>query len=118
MIFAVSDVVWQSIIAAICTIILGYFQYRAAQKVKEVKRDLDVHNEAVGGHMEEMARVGRSTHALVNSAMAAQLRLAAMKARALADVQPTKDNIRDAELAETLLVEHIRKQEVADKDCT
>lgn len=39
-IWAVSDVVWQALIAGAVTVTLAYMQMRAARKVEEVKRTL------------------------------------------------------------------------------
>lgn len=57
--------------------------------------------------LEEMAVVADKTHALVNSAMTAQLRLVAKSARLLADHTKNPEHIKDAVEAEKLLAEHI-----------
>jgi hypothetical protein len=64
--------------------------------------------------LEEMALVGEKTHTLVNSNMGAQLKLTATVSRRLALITKDDSDQEAASIAETLLHEHERKQEVVD----
>ncbi len=54
------------------------------------------------------------THTLVNSAMAAQLRLHAQTARAKADITSDPADVAVADMAERMLREHEAKQATID----
>jgi hypothetical protein len=64
--------------------------------------------------LDAMALVGEKTHALVNSAMAAQLKIAAVALRRIANDSKNVDDIAAAELAEKNLFDHQEKQKAAD----
>jgi ribonuclease HII len=86
----------------------------AATRVEEVKADLHASNAEKNAKLDNIAQLSEKTHALVNSAMGAQLRLTAETARALADVDPASVNVTAANLAERLYREHQVKQAAAD----
>jgi hypothetical protein len=98
---AVSDAVWQALIAGVVTIVLAYMARRiekktdvAAVKVEEVRKTLEVNTTATEATLAAIAATGEKTHTLVNSAMGAQL---------------------VAELAEEMLLNHQQKQAVVDR---
>jgi hypothetical protein len=71
MLFAVSDVVWQALIAAVVTIVLTAMQQRnanrAAKEAAEVKSDLLVHTAETRDAIAENTAITKVTHDLVNS---------------------------------------------------
>lgn len=150
---AVSDTVWNGVIAAIVAVMLAWMNHRAAKssaaaelaakaadraataadraakdaaiKVEEVKAVLE---ETTADTAEKLsgiasvgiaaAKVGNDTHALVNSQMAAQLRLnEAMAVRLAGLSKGTPDEAEDAaaaKLATAMLEDHEAKQRVVD----
>ncbi len=74
MLFAMSDLVWQAIIAGLVTVILAWMQQRAANKAEEVRLHLVQTTAAVqrtadvaADKLNQIAEVGQSTHQIVNS---------------------------------------------------
>jgi hypothetical protein len=63
---------------------------------------------------ERIAQVADNTHTLVNNAMGAQLQLTATTAKALADVTHDPVHVAAAQVAQTALDEHLRKQAIMD----
>ncbi len=125
MLFAVSDVVWQALIAAVVTIILAVMQRRtqnmvqrtaddASAKVDQVKADLNTSTAEKNAKLDNLTQLSEKTHALVNSAMGAQLRLTAETARAKAEVTKDPIDMVAAGTAERLYKEHQVKQAKAD----
>jgi hypothetical protein len=132
-IFAVSDVVYQALIAAAATVILAYLQMRtrasvqdaaaeasaasghAAGAAREVRRTLQDNTAATDGKLAGLATVAAATHALVNNNMAVQLRLNAVLARRLAELTGDPEDARAADLAERLAAEHAAKQDGVDR---
>ena len=133
MLLAVSDVVWQAAIAGFVTLVLAYMSQRtkaavdvaasdAAKKVKDVKNTLDTvtaerdeHAEKQDKKLEDIAKVGTAVHALVNSAMGAQLKIGALALRRVADDHKgNPDDQAAADVAEKALKDHIAGQAIID----
>lgn len=106
--FAISDVIWQAIIAGVVTIVLSIMSNRTKTAVQSSS---DVAVEKLDG----IAKTGEKTHTLVNSNMGAQLKLGAELARWKADREPTQQNKDAADLAEQRLKEHEGKQAIVDR---
>jgi hypothetical protein len=118
---AVSDVVYQAIIAAVVVLVPAYFAHRAAErakvaavKVDEVKQDLQSTDAKQDAKLDEITKTGDAIHTLVNSAMGQQLKVAAVALRRIADITKHPDDAAAAELAEKGLREHEVKQQVVD----
>ncbi len=118
MLFAVSDVVWQALIAAAMTIIMAYMSQRtkdavaktadaAAGKAEEVKTTLAAATAQQDGKLDRI-------HTLVNSNMGVQLRMTAELARWKAVQTRDPKHIAEAENAERLYREHVEKQAAVD----
>jgi hypothetical protein len=122
MLLAVSDIVWQALIAAGVTVVLAWIGRRAQiaatsaeTKTEEVKTTLKATNAEVGDKLDGIAKVGEATHVLVNNNMAIQLRLNAVLARRLADAPgATPADRAAADAADRLLAEHLAKQDRVD----
>lgn len=91
--FAMSDLVWQAIIAGIVTLALAWMNLRLGK----------------------IATVAATTHELVNSASLVQLRLYAVSARRVAELTGNARDIDAAMAAEKLVEEHEARQKKADK---
>jgi aspartokinase len=87
---------------------------KAAVKVEEVRRALSNSTEATVEKLDEMAKVGEKTHALVNSAMLEQKRIYAAKCKAASIDTPTEANLAEATAAEEVYLEHKAKQEAME----
>lgn len=138
-----SDVVWQALIAGIVTVVLAWLQMRtqaaikeaahlAAVKVEEVQRGAELSAELAAIKVESVAKtlanttmsanekfanlteLTKDTHSLVNSNMAVQLKLTATVSRRLAELTGLAEDIKAAELAEHLSMEHDTKQAALD----
>jgi hypothetical protein len=139
-----SDTVWQAIIAAIVTLVLGYMQYRlqvllkstssdAADRVKAVKRDLAESTSATVAKVESVkqdlaestnataarldgiAKVANDTHTLVNNAMGIELRKNEELANRIADMPGSTNAQKDAASeAADKSARHQRKQDKVD----
>lgn len=70
---------------------------------------------AAKARSEENGKVADKTHALVNSAMATQLRISSIALRRLADISKIPDDLKAAELAQTAYDQHMAKQDVLDQ---
>jgi len=127
MLLAVSDVVWQALIAACLAIVLAVLKYSsekraddraaaAALKVEEVKTTLDASTTKQGNALHEIQETTTATHTLVNSASLVQLRLYAVAARRIAGLTGNKDDLEAADLAEKLALDHAAKQDKVDAD--
>jgi hypothetical protein len=143
MLFAVSDIVWQAVIGAVVTIVLAWMQRQtqiavaqtgkktqetvtetataAAEKVAEVKVHLETvtaKNEekaaVVEQKIDEIAKVGKISHDLANSAMASQKRMMADVSKAKADESGSPTDRALADAAETAYQAHIAGQEASD----
>lgn len=87
---------------------------KAAEIVKEVKVNLENSNAVADAKLEEIKKVSKETHGLVNSQMGIQLRLNADNSRWRADVSGKEKDIKAAEKAEELLKDHESKQAIED----
>lgn len=125
MMFAVSDMIGNALIAGSVTIILAWLQHRwakqAAAKVEEVRvamaktvATVAKTGEATAIKLNEMAIVGKKTEALCNSAMGTQKHLLAVTARAKAKLTGDAADTADADRAEKEYQEHQTKQVIAD----
>lgn len=136
LVFAISDIVWQAIVGAVVTVILAIIQVwgqhrmketiektgkDAAIKVAEVKSTLQVTTEKQAEKLEDIARkgdenilIGKANHVLLNSNMAAQLKISAVALRRIADLTKGSGDDEAAILAEKLLEEHDAKQSELD----
>jgi hypothetical protein len=113
-ILAVSDVVWQAVIAAVVTCVLAYMNQRtksavattakdAAAKVDEVKTTLETTTTNTDGKL-------NTIHTLVNGAMTDQMRLLAVALKRAADMSGDPEDIKAAELAEESYRRHRARQ--------
>jgi hypothetical protein len=127
-----SDVVWQALIGAVATVVLAYLQVRNGQKVdaageqnkkasdaaagkaEEVKEALDKHTVKTDQKLDGIAETSDRTHALVNNAMAVQLRLNATTARRLAELTKDQKDVDAADAAEKLVAVHQERQAASD----
>jgi hypothetical protein len=93
---ALSDPVWNALIAGVVTLVIAYFQRQANQK------------------LDGISKTGESVHLLVNSSMSNQLRLTAVVTRRLAGVTKDPTDAAAATLAEKLYHDHAVKQSEVD----
>jgi len=125
MIFAISDVVWQALIAGAVALGLGYMQRQnrnaivkvgkeAAEHVNEVKDTLADNTDATNKQLKEISNTGKAVHTLVNSSMSAQLKISAVALRRIAVISKDQEDVKAADLAERLFHEHEVKQAVVD----
>lgn len=144
MLFAVSDPVWNAIIAGIVTIVLAWIGRQTKVAVestaKEVKSAVQVAsskavvaaNEARAVVMENTAtqnekleeihkvateakKTGEDVHTLVNSNMGTQLRISMVALRRVAELTNHPDDKAAAELAEKSYHDHQNKQTIVDE---
>src|SRR5688500_16071835 len=133
--FAVSDVVWQTLIQAAAATVLALGlawiarqakasadraaeeAVKAAAKAEEVKvtqaeseAECKRAESAAAEKMDGLAKVARATHELVNSKMAVQLMMTAGLARWKADQTGAAADAEAAAAAEALLRDHEQKQ--------
>jgi hypothetical protein len=157
MLFAVSDLVWQALIAGLAACFIAWMQQRtkvaveqaakvavasadtaavkveelatkqdevarvtaqqlddAAAKVKEVKAALADSDTATANQLHDIAKTGEATHILVNSNMAAQLKISMIALKRLAELTNHPDDMAAAELAAKNYHEHEIKQAKVD----
>lgn len=105
---AVSDVVWQAIIAAVVTLALAYMNQRTKNAVVEAAVSANNYKKDTDDQLKVI-------HALGNSQMGAQKRLLAVTARAKAHITNDPIDVKAAEAAETELASHEVRQASADK---
>ncbi len=86
----------------------------AKKEVERVKTALVESNETQAEKISDLKTTADSTHLLVNSSMAAQLKISAIALRRLADLTKNPDDIAAAELAEKNLKAHEIKQDKVD----
>lgn len=99
--FAVSDAVWNALIVMIGGVLLAWLNLRKAEEVKQ--------------ELKEIAKVGETTHSLVNSSMGRQLRMHMDTSRALADLSHNAVHVEAADLAAKAYEEHQAKEALMDK---
>ena len=132
-ILAVTDVVWQALIAAFVTLALAWMAQRtkkavekgaeeskeaagaAAGKVEDVKQTLDESTTATTAKLSQLEHIATSTHTLVNSNMSAQLKISAVALHRIAELTKHPDDIAAADLAAKNLSEHDAKQRIVDQ---
>lgn len=85
-----------------------------ATKVEEVKVTLEASTTLSDAKLDAIARVADATHALVNSNMAAQLKISAIALRRVAEMTSNPKDIAMAELADKNLADHEAQQAVVD----
>lgn len=89
-----------------------------SDKVAEVKVDLARSSQNTGEKLDNIEKTGEKVHTLVNSNMGVQLKLNASLSRQVAnltsDPKAKAEATKAAELAESLLSEHEKKQAVVD----
>lgn len=83
---------------------------RAADDAAQRSETLHTTIEAGAEKLENLARVGKDTHKLMNGRYGVQLRLAAGALRRLADVTKSKADLEAAQLAEQALAYHMANQ--------
>ena len=86
----------------------------AATQATAVKTTLAETTAAADAKMDDLAKVAGATHLLVNSAMAAQLKLTATVTRRLANLTKDPADEEAADLAEKLSRQHEMKQAAID----
>lgn len=121
MLLAVSDVVYQALIAAVLAGFLAWIKAsvdrsaeKAAVKVAEVKTTLDRTTKAADIKFDELAKVTSATHTLVNSNMSAQLKISSVALHRVAELTNHPDDIKAAKFAEEAYMEHEAKQKIVD----
>jgi hypothetical protein len=138
---AVSDVVWQALIAAVVTLVLSAMAHRAASKaataakaaegaakaaeakadtaavkVEEVKTTLAADKASSDAKLGGLAEVTGKIHVLTNSNMAAQLKISSVALKRVAELTKHPDDVAAFQLADKLLREHEGKQAVVDSN--
>ena len=122
------ETVWQAMIAAIVTLVLAKMAHTAnasaksaATKVEEVKEDLkvtsdkaDAKTDAIADVLNDVASVGQAVHVLVNSNMAAQLKISTIALKRLAELTKHPDDVAAYQLSQKLYSEHEKKQATVD----
>src|SRR5678816_499543 len=127
MLFAVSDVVWQALIAACLAIVLAVLKYssekraderakKAEVKVEEVKTTLETNTTHTDEKLADIAKQASDTHSLVNSGSLVQLKINERSARRLAGITKDPEDIKDLEAAERMVREHEAKQAKVDEN--
>ncbi len=96
-------------------------QVIAALKTEKVKQTLaktnavnEIKMDSLTHKVDSTQKTGEAVHLLVNSAMAAALKTAAVALRRIADDKKDDADIKAAESAEMALAEHIKKQKKVD----
>lgn len=117
MILAFSDMAWNGLFGALATIIVAWIVHhkvnKAVEKVVEVKKELLVSSEKQEEKIDAVAVVAEKTLTNVNGRMGLQLKLVAVSARRLAQITKNPVDRMAADLAEKLLAEHEKEQEMA-----
>ncbi len=85
-----------------------------AVQVENVKQAVGLRNSVLDGKLVGLAQIAQSTHILVNSSFAAQLRISALALRRIAAMTGHSDDIEAADVAERLHREHEQKQYMID----
>ncbi len=86
-----------------------------ARKTEAVKTILEASGEVNDKKLDNLSKVAKATHVLVNSNMAVQLRLNQAVTRRLADITKDPVDVKAAELAEKMYIEHQGKQREVDE---
>lgn len=111
------ETVWEKIIAAVVTLLLGYMAIKAKEassKVDEVKTTLEVATKKADDKTDAMADVLNDVHTLTNSSMGLALESNANLARWKADQTHDPTDETAARKAEKALLEHKSKQKTVD----
>jgi hypothetical protein len=87
----------------------------AAQKVEQVKNDLELRKMAENKRLDLLATVANATHVLVNSNMAAQLALNMSVTKRLADITNDQTDIDAYEHSTKMYNNHMELQVVVDE---
>ena len=104
-------------IAVCVAALINYFASRdAANKVAQVKTDLENVHESSAAKLDQIKATGEITHALVNNRMGAVLKTLATVSRQLANMTNNPKDMANAEVAENMAEEHDKRQAVVDKD--
>ena len=124
-----SDAVWLAIVGIAAMAVKEWFDDRragrvaaeakeaaavAAKEVKDVRDTLDVTTTKAEAKMDNLGKVAKATHTLVNNQMAVQLRLSAVALRRVAGLTGDAADVKAAEMAEVAMAEHDAKQAVVD----
>lgn len=130
---AVSDVVWQAIIAGIVTVVLAYMQQRtqaavkkvsdeaasaavvAAEKTDEVKLALQESTGTTEAMLDGLVKVADATHTLVNSQHGIALSTVYEQALKIAALTGDPADRKKAEVARQKLDDHEAKQSRVDE---
>ena len=104
----------------LAVIVTGIVQLKtawaAAARVEAVATDLAISNMATDTTLEQIKATGETTHKLVNGALTAQMKVAAVALRRVADVTGDDGDSKAAQVAEDALAEHIAKQPKVGND--
>lgn len=111
----IPTVVWQAIIAGIVTIVIAWIGQRASNQVEQVRVDLSKTTAIVDKKLDDIADTSDKTHELVNSASLVQLRLYSVAARRIAVLTKDPADLKAADQAEALYIEHEKKQRKVDQ---
>lgn len=108
MIFALSDVLYQAIIAAVVTTLLAWMNLRA---MKEARRDAMLKDEKLN----DIAKTADATYSFQNHAMGLQKKALAVASRALSEGRPENAVLREAaDIAEKDYADHMEGQARVD----
>lgn len=106
--FAVSDVLYQAIIAAVVTVLLAWMNLRA---LSEARKDASLKDEKLA----ELKKTGDATYAFQNHAMGLQKKALAVASRALSEMKPGDNVLAEAaKIAEQEYRDHIEGQARVD----
>jgi hypothetical protein len=123
-----SEANWNSVIALVGVCFTGYLNYlvarlnrdqneradEAERKTEQVRATL-VTTTGIGlSRMDALAVVAKATHTLVNSSMGVQLELNRMVTRRLANLTHDPEDLRAADLADSMSREHEARQRAVD----
>jgi hypothetical protein len=116
MMLAVTDVVWNAVIAGVVTLVLARMAHLAAGKAEQVRLELARVTRATTEKLDGIATVGKKTHTLVNSNMSIQLKISMVALRRLADITKHPDDVAAASFADKNYREHESNQAIVDQD--
>lgn len=106
------------LIGGVVTVLLARItrqQNNAASHVRDVKEALAANDTAMRGKLDYIQDTTTGTRRLVNGAMSANLRIAAVALRRIAHMTGEEEDDRGARLAEKALLDHEADLEAADR---
>lgn len=113
-ILAVSDVVWQALIALVLAVFMGLMKMHTDKQTRDDAREQRAEAAHAARELKEIKTVGQATYAFQNHAMGIVKKALAVSTRTRADATHDVKDIAEAEAAEKEWVDHQAGQAKVD----